>query len=141
MTEKEFAQIWTEKIKDELKSFPEDFLGNVECETITLPGTVLFLPPPFFNSYQITNELGETIYSTGDHFKAKYILYANRNKPLQLKIPISDLNVYETVRDYEKHLDKFLKEMEKEFKLTFPNSKGFKRNSIQVFNSLNLVRQ
>jgi hypothetical protein len=141
MTEKEFAQNWIEKIKDGLKSFPDEFLGKVECQTITLPGTVLFLPPPFFNCYQVTNDSGETIYSTDDHFKAKYILYANRSKPTQLKIPVTDLNVYETVRDYEKHLDKFLKDMEKDFKQTFPASKGFKRISIQVFNSLNLVRQ
>ena len=51
------------------------------------------------------------------------------------------MKVYETVRDYEKHLDSFLKEMEKEFKQAYPNSKGFKRISIQVFNSLNLTRQ
>ena len=141
MTEKEFAQNWIEKVKEALKTFPDDFLGKVECETISLPGTVLFLPPPFFSSYQVTNESGETIYSTNDHFKAKYVLYANRSKPTQLKVPVVDLNVYETVRDYEKHLDKFLKDMEKDFKLNFPNSKGFKRISIQVFNSLNLVRQ
>ena len=140
MTEKEFAQNWTEKIKEALKSFPEDFLGNVECETITLPGTVLFLPPPFFSSYQITNEIGETIYSTGDHFKAKYIVYSNKNKPTELKIPRKDLHIYEAVRDYERHIDTFLKEMEKEFKEAFPKSRGIKSLSTQVFGSLNITR-
>lgn len=141
MTEKEFAQNWIEKIRGELKTFPDDFVGAVECEVLSLPGKVLALPSPLFGSYQITDETGETYFSTDDHFKAKYIIYGNRSKPSQLKIPLKDLHIYETVRDYEKHLDTFLKEMEKDFKQTFPNSKAFKRISIQVFNSLNLTRQ
>jgi len=141
MTEKDFAQNWIDKIKGELKNFPDDFIAPVESEVLSLPGKLLFLPPPFFNTYQITDESGETYLSTSDHYKAKYILYGNRTKPAQLKIPLSDLHIYETVRDYEKYLDLFLKEMEKDFKQTFPNSKGFKRISIQVFNSLNLTRQ
>lgn len=141
MTEKEFAQNWIDKIKGELKNFPDDFIAPVESEILSLPGKLLFLPPPFFNTYQITDESGETYLSTSDHYKAKYILYGNRTKPSQLKIPLRDLHIYETVRDYEKYLDLFLKAMEKDFKQTFPNSKGFKRISIQVFNSLNLTRQ
>ena len=140
MTEKEFTQNWNEKIKGKLKFFPDDFVNTVECDEVLLPGKILFLPPPFFHSYQITNEIGETVYSTDDHFKAKYVLYANRMKPLLIKIPKEALRVYEAVRDYERHLDSFLKEMEKEFKQLYPNSKGFKRISIQVFNSLNLTR-
>jgi len=141
MTEKEFGQKWIEKIRTELKSFPEGFVGDYEFEDITLPGKVLFLNPPFFGSYQITDENGNAIVSTDDHFKAKYVLYSNRSRPTQLKIPREELHVYEAVRDYEKYLDALLKEMEKEFKQFFPNSKGFKRTSIQVFNSLNLMRQ
>jgi len=141
MTEKEFTQNWIEKLKPALKIFPDDFLGMVECELITLPGKILFLNPPFFGSYQITEETGNVVYSTDEHFKAKYVIYSNRTKPLQLKIPIEAMRVYETVRDYEKHLDSFLKEMEKDFKSYYPNSKSFRRISAQVFNSLNLLRQ
>jgi hypothetical protein len=142
MTEKEFAQYWIDRIKGELKSFPDDFIPkNAMCESIKLPGKILFLNPPFFGSYQITDDSGNPILSTDNHFKAKYILYANRLKPLEIKIPDNELPLYETVRDYEKYLDAFLKEMEKNFKEYFPNSKAFKRISIQVFNSLNLTRQ
>ncbi|MEW6195783.1 MAG: hypothetical protein AB1521_11570 [Bacteroidota bacterium] len=141
MTEKDFAARWIERIRIELKKFPDDFLkDNIECNTIALPGKMLLLPPPLFNSYQIIDENGETIFATDDHYKAKYIIYANRYRPIELRIPKTDLHVYETVRDYEKHLDTFLKEMELEFKKEFPNSKGFKRNSTQVFNTLNLTR-
>jgi hypothetical protein len=141
MTEKEFAQTWIDKIKVELKPFPGDFLTAAECEILELPGKILFLNPPFFGSYQITDDAGIAILSTDNHFKAKYILYANRTKPLQINIPRDEFHIYETVRDYEKHMDNFLKEMEKDFKQYFPNSKAFKRISIQVFNSLNLTRQ
>ncbi len=140
MTEKEFTQRWIDKIKAELKDFPSDFISADECESLSLPGKILFLPPPLFNSYQIIDETGTTIYSTDEHFKAKYVFYSNRSKPAQLKIPTSDLRIYEAVRDYEKHLDTFLKEIETDFKNSFPNSKGFKRISAQIFNSLNLVR-
>jgi len=140
MTEKDFTAKWTELIRGELKNFPDDFIGNDKCQEILLPGKILFLPSPLFNCYQIIDENGETIYSTDDHFKAKYVIYANRIKPVNLKMPVSELRVYEVVRDYEKYLDSILKEIETDFKITFPASKGFKRASAQIFNSLNLVR-
>ena len=140
MTEKEFAAEYVEKIKGKLKNFPEDFLAKDNCEELLLPGKLLFLPSPLFNCYQIIDEAGETIYSTDDHFRAKYVIYANRTKPVRLQIPKTDLRVYEVVRDYERYLDSLLKEIETEFKKNFPNSKGFKRISAQVFNLLNLIR-
>ncbi|KAF0149551.1 MAG: hypothetical protein FD143_2724 [Ignavibacteria bacterium] len=140
MTEKEFAAKWINKIRVELKKFPGDFLKNDECNTIKLPTKLLIFPPPIFNTYQIIEESGETVYSTDEHFKAKYVVYANRTRPNELQIPVKDLRTYEIVRDYEKHLDSFLKEMEIEFKNLFPNPKGFKRISLQVFNSLELIR-
>ncbi len=140
MTEKDFASKWTDLVKGELKNFPDDFISKDKCEEIILPGKILFLPSPLFNCYQIIDEVGETIYSTDDHYRAKYIIYANRTKPVNLKMPVTDLRVYEVVRDYEKYLDSILKEIETDFKITFPNSKGFKRTSAQIFNSLNLIR-
>jgi hypothetical protein len=140
MTEKEFASFWVEKIKGELKIFPDDFLNNWKTEEVILPPKTLFLPSPLFNSYQIIDDAGETFYSTDEHFKAKFIMYVNRYKPSLVKIPVEDLHIYEAVRDYEKHLDSFLKKMEADFKQNFQNPKGFKRISIQIFNTLNLIR-
>jgi hypothetical protein len=140
MTEKDFANQWIDKIKSELKIFPDNFCREWQFEEIVLPPKTLFLPSPLFNSYQIIDEAGETYYSTNEHFRAKYVMYANRGKPSILKIPVDDLHVYEAVRDYEKHIDGFLKLMEADFKQNFQNPKGFKRISIQVFNTLNLIR-
>lgn len=140
MTEKEFAQKWVDKIKGELKLFPEDFVSPTEFEEVTLPGKVLFLNPPLFGSYQLTDEIGDTFYSTDDMFRAKYVYYANRIKPNSVKIPIDQLKSYEAVRDYERYLDLFLKEMEKDFKHTFQKTKGFKIISSQIFSTLNLTR-
>ena len=140
MTEKDFAAQYVEKIKRELKNFPDDFLGKDDCEELLLPGKLLFLPSPLFNCYQIIDEAGETIYSTDDQYRAKYVIYANRTKPVRLRMPKTDLRVYEIVRDYERYLDALLKEIETEFKKNFPNSKGFRRISAQIFNSLNLIR-
>ncbi|MFA3783339.1 hypothetical protein ABRY23_09780 [Melioribacteraceae bacterium 4301-Me] len=140
MTEKDFAASYIEKIKNDLKKFPDDFLGNDECEELSLPSKLLFFPPPLFDKYQIIDETGETIYSTDNQYKAKYVIYANRTRPTKLLMPKSDLRVYQIVRDYEKYLDNILKEIEIEFKTNFPNSKGFKRISALIFNSLNISR-
>ncbi len=141
MTEKDFIASWINKIRVELKKFPGDFLNyEEECITINLPTKLLIFPPPLFNTYQIIDENGETIFATDDQFKAKYVIYANRTRPSEIKMPTNDIRVYEIVRDYEKHLDSFLKEMEIDFKRRWPNSKGFHRISVQVFNSLELFR-
>jgi len=140
MTEKEFIQKWVDKIKAELKRFPEDFVHAEEFEEVPLPGKILFLNPPLFGSYQLTDEAGDTFYSTDDMFRAKYVYYANRVKPNSVKVPVDQLKTYETVRDYERYLDGFLKEMEKDFKQTFQKTKGFKIISSQIFSTLNLTR-
>ncbi|MCX7875284.1 MAG: hypothetical protein N2321_03835 [Melioribacteraceae bacterium] len=141
MTEKDFIATWINKIRVELKKFPNDFLKKDEdTNTIILPTKLLIFPPPLFNTYQIIDEAGETIFSTDDQFKAKYIMYSNRYRPSEVKMPSNDIRVYEVVRDYEKHIDSFLKEMEIDFKRRWPNSKGFFRISTQVFNSLELIR-
>jgi hypothetical protein len=140
MTEKEFIQKWVDKIKAELKRFPEDFINVTEVEEVPLPGKILFLNPPLFGSYQLSDEAGDTFYSTDDMFRAKYVYYANRVKPNSVKVPVDQLKNYEAVRDYERYLDGFLKEMEKEFKQTFQKTKGFKIISSQIFSTLNLTR-
>jgi hypothetical protein len=140
MTEKDFVAKWIEKIRVGLKRFPAEFIKDEECITLTVPQKLFIFPPPLFNTYQIIDESGEAIYSTDDQYRAKYIIYANRTRPAEIKIPSNDLRVYEIVRDYEKHLDSFLKEMEIDFKKLWPNSKAFHRNSLQVFNSLDLLR-
>lgn len=140
MTEKDFVVRWIDKIRVELKKFPNDFIKNEDCISITVPQKLFIFPPPLFNTYQIIDEAGETVYSTDDQYKAKYIIYSNRSRPSEIKIPSKDLRVYEIVRDYEKHLDSFLKEMETEFKKLWPTSKAFHRISLQVFNSLDLLR-
>lgn len=140
MTEKEFSQKWIEKIKAELKNFPDDFVHSDKLEEISLPGKILFLNPPLFGSYQLSDEAGDTFYSTDDMFRAKYVYYANRIKPDRIKIPVDQLQTYEAVRDYERYLDGFLKEMEKDFKQSFQKTKGFKIISSQIFSSLNLTR-
>ena len=140
MTEKDFVAKWIDKIRVELKKFPNDFIKNAECTVMSVPQKLFIFPPPLFNTYQIIDEGGETIYSTDDQYRAKYIIYSNRSRPAEIKIPVKDLQVYEIVRDYEKHLDSFLKEMEAEFKKLWPTSKAFHRISLQVFNSLDLLR-
>lgn len=140
MTEKEFILRWIEKIKEELKIFPDDFLDKQNLEELELPGKNLLIAPPLFNIYEIIDAEGNIHFSTDDFIKAKFIVYSNRNKPLRIPIPSNSTQLKDTVKKYENYIDGLLKEIEKEFKRNFPASKNFAFVSNQIFNSLNLIR-
>lgn len=141
MTEKEFTSKWIDKIKKELLIFPERFVEKFECVDIKMPGKNLLLAPPLFGSYEVVDSDGNIYFHTDNHQHAKYLIYANRNKPLNINLPKLAAEIESAVKEYEKHIDGFLKEMEKDFKKEFPVSKNFPIISAQVFNSLNLIRQ
>lgn len=140
MTEKEFTIKWIEKIKQELKNFPDDFKSSSENKTFELPGKNLLLTPPLFDSYEIVDSDGNIIYHVNNFYEAKYIIYSNRNKPKKIFLPINENDIKLAVESYENYLDNLLRSIEKDFKENFPQSKNFPLISTQIFNSLNLVR-
>lgn len=140
MSEKDFISKWTDKIKSELKNFPSDFADLSSSESIDLPAKFLILAPPLFGSYELTDSEGNAYYMTDDLLKAKYILYANRSKPAKLNIPADAGKISDAVKSYEKYLDSLLREVNKDFGKTFPESKNLLSVSNQIFNSLNLQR-
>jgi len=141
MTEKEFIALWVGRIKSKLKTFPNDFIKEIECDEISMPGKNLLIAPPLFGSHEIVDSDGNIIFQIDNHMKAKYIIYSNRNKPNKIFIPKSNEEIEKAIKEYEKHIDNFLKEIEKEFKTVFPNSKHFNSISTQIFNTLNIIRQ
>ena len=136
----EFENKWVQKISDELlKSFPNDFI-NDETEMLPLPGKSLLKGTELFGSHEIIDTDGETLLRTDNIDKVKYILYANRKNPTQIKLPQTEQSLNSAVKNYEKHLDEILKIIVRDFKTEFPTSQKFTSVSNKIFQLLNLHR-
>jgi hypothetical protein len=139
MTEKEFLENWKNKIESEfLKTFPEDFTDYSEVDTFELPGKTLIMGPELFGAYEVLDTEGNSVLTTQNLAKAKYILYANRNKPTKISIPKAESKLREAVKEYQNHLNNILKEIKKDFDKNYSGSKDFNTISNKIFNSLNL---
>ena len=140
-TEKAFAKKWIKELPDGLlKNFPSDFISGIETEIILLPQKQLLLGPELFGNYEIIDTDNNLFVNVENYAKAKYILYANRNKPASISIPIQEKDIEISVRNFEAHLDNILRGLEKEFSKEFFGSKNFHEVSNFIFISLNLVR-
>jgi hypothetical protein len=141
MTQKEFLQEWVNSVKRKLlKSFPKDFIKDHPAKEIQLPSKTLILGPELFGAYELLDVFGNMILNAANITEAKYILYANREKPVKINIPIEEEKVKSIVKEYEFHLDSILKEVEKDFKLKFPDSQKFLEISSHLFQTLNIQR-
>ncbi len=140
MTEKDFINIWIENIKKEFKDFPDTFISSVDTEELEMPGKNLLLTPPLFDYYEIVDIDGNIIFHTNNYFKAKYILYANRSKPLKITIPKNSQDIEAIVKSYENYIDEILRAIERDYKKSFSQSRNFANVSNQIFNLLNLIR-
>ena len=141
MTQKEFLHEWVNSVKGKLlKSFPNDFIKDHPTKEIQLPSKTLILGPELFGAYELLDVSGNMIVNAVNFIEAKYILYANREKPATINIPIEEGKVKAVVKEYEFHLDSILKEVEKDFKLKFPDSQKFLEISSHLFQTLNIQR-
>lgn len=140
MTEKEFIHKHAEQLSKELRRFPDDFLVNVDCDELELPGKTLVLGEEFFGRFEIITPDGTPILHVDDFDKANYIVYASRSKQDKIKIPLNKESIKQTLDSYRTYLDNLVKKLEHEFKETFPASKNFNAASSAIFKKLNIVR-
>lgn len=105
-----------------------------------MPNTGLIIGSEFFGNYEIVDSKGNIHFNVDNYYKAKYILYSNRLKPEKVMQPLDDEKLVSAVKEYERLLDSILKQMERDFKQIFPESKNFPAVSNFVFNALNLKR-
>ncbi len=138
MDVKEFKNKWIYRIASELKDFPDEFLNSIETEEMVLPGTSLMPGAELFGHFEILDADSNLFVQTESKAKMKYILYANRNKPPKINIPVLEKELEEVVRRYEKYLYGFLKEIKKDYENNFRSLKNFNEVSAAIFNSLNL---
>ena len=141
MNSREFISLKIKQITDEgIKKFPEDFLFPCDLSSFTLPSETLVIGNEFFGSYEVITTRGASFCHTDTIMKAKYLVYAGRNKDREIKIPTDDKNVELVVKDYEKYLDQKLKQLEKDYRKLFPESKDAAYAVNEVFRILNLNR-
>lgn len=141
MTSKEFIVKKIREISEKgIKKFPDDFLFACESDEIVLPSGSLFIGNEFFGSYEVLTVNGESFRHTDTLIKAKYYVYAGRHKDRNIKIPVRDRDLETVVKDYEKYLDKLLKEIENDYKSIYPENKDVNTVVNEVFRLLNLIR-
>jgi len=138
---REFEKKWIRKIEKELlKKFPEEFIVISDTKIIELPQKALLIGSEFFGNYEVVDSEGNCVFSFDNIYKAKYVLYANRFKPKLIHIPNDEKKIVSAVKEYERLLDSILREIERDFKTEFPESKFFMRTSANIFLALNLQR-
>lgn len=141
MTEKEFISKWTNSLSEPgIKKFPDAFLTGSDFEQIKLPGKQLVIGEEFFGNFEVLTIDGAALLQADSQSKAKYIVYSSRNKITELKIPKSPDEMKSIVSKYENYLDSIIKDIESDYKKTFPGEKRSNAMVNEIFRVLNLNR-
>jgi len=141
MDEKGFINSWVLKLKEErIKSFPDDFSIDTKCETFTLNGKRILIGEKFFGEHELIDAEGKEILRVESYEKAKYFIYANRNRPKTLTVPTNNLIIKEMISAYEKYLDSILKRIDQDIRYMFPTLKNTSEIINRIFDHLNLIR-
>ena len=141
MKEKEFISKWTGSLSEGgIRKFPDDFPAEGSYEEIKLPGKSLVIGEEFFGNFEVLTIDGTAVLQADSQSKAKYIVYASRNKITDLKIPKNPEEIKKTVSRYENHLDSIIKDIEADYKKNFPGEKRSNALVNEIFRVLNLNR-
>jgi len=141
MDEKSFISSWIRNLNSEaIKNFPADFAVTTEYKNYKLPGLGLLIGKEFFGEYELINAEGSEVFRVESYEKAKYFIYANRNKPKVLVVPTHDSIIRDMTIKYEKYLDSIIRKIDQDYQNKFPGAKNFTEILNQIFNHLNLIR-
>lgn len=140
MTKKEFVEYWRNKLISEgIKTFPEDFLDNVETLQKKIPAKTLILGSELFGTFEVITTDGEIITQAKDYTEAKYYVYASQQRKSEMKLPVDKNLIPFIVKKYEQYIDNIITEVTKDFKKTFSDTK--ETNPVaEILKALNLVR-
>jgi len=125
---REFKVYWIEYFSKKLKSFPDDFLGDFQVRTLKMPSKNLLPGNIFFGKFEITDSDSVVHFKVDDRYEYKYIIYASRNKPDEILIPVNQNDIKQTVIEYENFIRSILKEMKSRYQAKF--------NTLVNFNGL-----
>ena len=137
----EFEKKWLNEINSGLlKNFPDDFISNLEYDILNLPEKSISKGSEIFGVHEIIDREGQSFYQSENLNEIKYILYSSRKNLKQIKFIKNKSEIDTIVREYEKHIDEILKNLESDFKKNFPGSKDFATVSNRIFKFANLTR-
>jgi hypothetical protein len=141
MSEKDFIKHWVDKLtSEEIKSFPQEFINGEVCTSLALPGKALVISNEFFGSYEITTIDGEAFYLTNNYEEAKYIIYANRTKPISIMAP-EEKNDFEVINNrYEDYLALFIHKINEFYQKNFSGENNFHSVINEIFRRLNIIK-
>ena len=140
MTNKEFVEYWKNKLISEgIKTFPDDFLDNVETLQKIIPAKTLILGSELFGTFEVITIDGEIITQAKDYTEAKYYVYASQQRKSEMKLPVDKNLIPFIVKKYEQYIDNIITEVTKDFKKTFSDAK--ETNPVtEILKALKLVR-
>lgn len=140
MKKKEFVEYWkTKLISEGIKTFPDDFLDNVETFQKVIPDKTLIPGSELFGTFEVITIDGEIITQAKDYTEAKYYDYASQQRKSEMKLPVDRNRIPLIVKKYEQYIDKIITEVTKDFKKSFPDTK--ETNPVtEILKALNLVR-
>lgn len=141
MDEKNFIAAWIQTLNSEsIKSFPKDFNVVGECKIYNLPRRGLLIGKEFFGEFELLDAEGTAVLRVDSYEKAKFIIYANKNKPDSVYVPHNNSATKEINIKYEMYLDSIIKRIDQDYKKNFPGLKNFAVLLDQIFKHLNLTR-
>lgn len=86
MTKKEFVEYWKNKLISEgIKTFPDDFLDNVETLKKKIPAKTLILGSELFGTFEVITTDGEIITQAENYIEAKYYVYGSQQRKSEIK--------------------------------------------------------
>lgn len=141
MDEKNFISSWIRALNSEsIKIFPNDFIVVSECKSYSLPRKGLLIGKVFFGEFELIDAEGKEVFRVDSYEKAKFIIYANRNKPDFVAVPFNNSAIKEMNSEYDMYLDSIIKRIDQDYRRKFPSSKNFAELLNQIFKHLNLTR-
>jgi type I restriction-modification system DNA methylase subunit len=103
------GEIIQEFLPDGPKPFPEDFLDpsvkDGKMKEVILPDEPLRLGNFFFGAQEVFTDSGFN-YRAKSPLEAKYLIYSQRHGVSKVFVPIENMPLFKTVKNYEKYLRK-----------------------------------
>ena len=141
MTKKQFVSQYIKKQSESVpKKFPDDYIAASSTDKLELPQKTLVLGNEFFGQHEIMTTEGNSVLLAENIYKAKYIIYASKDRGSSIIIPKDYNEIKVAVENYEKYLDLILMDIKTNFKKNFPDSPDINSVSSEIFTKLNLVR-
>ena len=124
MTKKEFVEYWKNKLISEgIKTFPDDFLDNVETLKKKIPAKTLILGSELFGTFEVITTDGEIITQAENYIEAKYYVYGSQQRKSEIKFPVDKNLIPLIVKKYEQYIDSIITEVTKDFRKSFQDTK------------------